>query len=72
MDGLRERNEDNGVRTTNYVAGRKGISWHRFRDIPVEREWAGFSAQPTYEDAESVAAALLDAFAGAAGDGGIT
>ena len=61
---LRERNEENGVRTATYVAGRKGIAWHRFRDIPIEREWAGFSAQPTYADAEQVAAALLDAFSG--------
>ena len=61
---LRQRNEENGVRTITYVAGRKGIAWHRFRDIPIEREWAGFSAQPTYADAEQVAAALLDAFSG--------
>jgi len=67
---LRQRNEENGVRTVTYVAGRKGIAWHRFRDIPVEQEWAGFSAQPTYADAESVATALLDAFAGEGGDGG--
>ena len=67
---LRQRNEENGVRTITYVAGRKGIAWHRFRDIPIEREWAGFSAQPTYADAESVATALLDAFAGEDGDGG--
>src|SRR5262249_50047497 len=61
---LRQRNDENGVRTITYVCGRKGIAWHRFRDIPIEREWAGFSAQPTYADAESVATALLDAFAG--------
>ena len=28
---LRERNRENGVATVNYVAGRKGIGWHRFR-----------------------------------------
>jgi F-type H+-transporting ATPase subunit gamma len=67
---LRQRNEENGVRTITYVAGRKGIAWHRFRDIPLEREWAGFSAQPTYADAESIATVLLDAFAGEGGDDG--
>jgi F-type H+-transporting ATPase subunit gamma len=61
---LRERHDESGVRTTTYVAGRKGIAWHRFRDIPVTEEWSGFSAQPTYADAEKVAAALLDAFTG--------
>jgi F-type H+-transporting ATPase subunit gamma len=59
---LRQRNSDNGVRTHTYVAGRKGIAWHRFRDIPVVREWSGFSAQPTYADAEQVAAELIEAF----------
>jgi F-type H+-transporting ATPase subunit gamma len=59
---LRERNEGKGVRSTVYVTGRKGIGWHRFRNVPIEREWAGFSAQPTYADAEAVATALLEAF----------
>jgi F-type H+-transporting ATPase subunit gamma len=61
---LRQRNSDNGIVTVNYVAGRKGIAWHRFRDLPIEREWSGFSAQPSYADAEAVATALLDAFEG--------
>ena len=64
---LRERNDENGVRTTTYVAGNKGIAWHRFREIPVEQAWSGFSAQPTYADAEKVAATLLDAFTGEGG-----
>ena len=68
---LRERNRENGVATANYVAGRKGIGWHRFRDLPIEQEWSGFSAQPTYAQAEEVAAALLDAFEKDAADGGI-
>jgi F-type H+-transporting ATPase subunit gamma len=59
---LRQRNEDAGVESVTYVAGRKGISWHRFRNINIEHEWSGFSAQPKYSDAESVAAALLEAF----------
>jgi F-type H+-transporting ATPase subunit gamma len=44
------------------VAGRKGIAWHRFREIPIVEEWSGFSSQPTYADAERVATALLTAF----------
>jgi F-type H+-transporting ATPase subunit gamma len=59
---LRQRNEEAGTESVVYVAGRKGIAWHRFRDIHIEHEWSGFSAQPKYSDAESVAAALLDAF----------
>ena len=67
---LRERNEGNGVRSAVYVTGRKGIGWHRFRNVPVEQEWAGFSAQPTYADAEAVATALLEAFSDDEGTSG--
>jgi len=68
---LRETNRENGVATVNYVTGRKGIGWHRFRDLPIEAEWSGFSAQPTYAKAEEVATALLDAFEKDAADGGV-
>src|SRR3984957_16974312 len=59
---LRQRNTDDGVKTLNYVAGRKGIGWHRFRDLEMVEQWFGFSAQPTYADAERLATAVLDAF----------
>jgi F-type H+-transporting ATPase subunit gamma len=68
---LRERNHESGCATINYVAGRKGIGWHRFRDLPIEAEWSGFSSQPTYAKAEEVATALLDAFEKDAVDGGV-
>jgi F-type H+-transporting ATPase subunit gamma len=68
---LRQRNHDNRVASVNYVAGRKGIAWHRFRGITVEREWSGFSAQPTYADAEAVATALLEAFEAPTAEGGV-
>jgi F-type H+-transporting ATPase subunit gamma len=34
---LRQRNSDNGVNNVVFAAGRKGIGWHRFRDIPIEQ-----------------------------------
>ena len=68
---LRERNRERGSATINYVTGRKGIGWHRFRDLPIEAEWSGFSSQPTYAQAEEVATALLDAFEKDAKDGGV-
>jgi F-type H+-transporting ATPase subunit gamma len=68
---LRQRNQENRVASLTYVAGRKGIAWHRFRDIALEREWSGFSARPTYADAEAVASALLEAFEAPTGDGGV-
>jgi F-type H+-transporting ATPase subunit gamma len=68
---LRERNHESGAATITYVTGRKGIAWHRFRNLAVEAEWSGFSAQPTYAQAEEVAMALLDAFEKDAKDGGV-
>jgi F-type H+-transporting ATPase subunit gamma len=68
---LRQRHQEAGITTVNYVTGRKGIGWHRFRDLPIEAEWSGFSAQPTYAKAEEVATALLDAFEKDAKDGGV-
>ncbi len=68
---LRQRNADNGVTTVNYVAGRKGIAWHRFRDLELAETWNGFSAQPSYADAERVAGVLLDAFEADASAGGV-
>ena len=68
---LRQANEDNGVQNVIYVAGRKGIGWHRFRDLPVQQEWSGFSARPSYADAEKVAAALLEVFERPTAEGGV-
>jgi F-type H+-transporting ATPase subunit gamma len=67
---LRQRNSDSDVESVTYVAGRKGIAWHRFRDIPIQQEWSGFSARPSYADAESVATPLLEAFEASSGEGG--
>jgi len=32
---LRQRNTEDGITSLNYVAGRKGIAWHRFRELPI-------------------------------------
>jgi F-type H+-transporting ATPase subunit gamma len=68
---LRQTNTDNGTTTVNYVAGRKGIAWHRFRDLELAETWSGFSAQPTYAEAERIAAILLEAFEKNVADGGV-
>jgi F-type H+-transporting ATPase subunit gamma len=68
---LRQANEDNGVQNVIYVAGRKGIGWHRFRDLAIQQEWSGFSARPSYADAEKVAAALLEVFERPTAEGGV-
>ena len=59
---LRERLRQRGVQPVLYVAGRKGISWHRFRELELAGSWSGFSAQPRYRDAKAIADVLLEAF----------
>ena len=45
-----------------YVVGRKGETYYRFRDRPVEETWTGFSEQPNYSDAQAVGSTLIEAF----------
>jgi F-type H+-transporting ATPase subunit gamma len=52
----------NGLQVLPYVAGRKGIVWHRFRDRDITAEWSGFSEQPQFTDASEIAARLLEDF----------
>src|SRR5579864_8753136 len=65
---LRQLLHERGVEPVLYVAGRKGISWHRFRELELAGSWSGFSASPRYRDAQEVSEALLEAF-GAGRDG---
>jgi F-type H+-transporting ATPase subunit gamma len=59
---LRQLLRDRGVQPVLYVAGRKGITWHRFRELELAGSWSGFSALPRYRDAKVIADALLEAF----------
>jgi F-type H+-transporting ATPase subunit gamma len=68
---LRQRSNAEGTETVSYVAGRKGLAWHRFRDIVMASEWSGFSVQPSYADAERVATAVLEAFEKTSAGGGV-
>jgi len=68
---LRQRNSESAVASDVYVAGRKGIGWHRFREVPLAGEWSGFSAAPSYAAAEEIAVAMLDAFEKPTGEGGV-
>jgi F-type H+-transporting ATPase subunit gamma len=59
---LRQTLHERGVQPVLYVAGRKGISWHRFRELELAGSWSGFSATPRYSDAKAIADVLLEAF----------
>jgi F-type H+-transporting ATPase subunit gamma len=59
---LRELMHERGLEPVLYVTGRKGVGWHRFRQLEMAGTWMGFSAAPTYRDAEQVTTTLLEAF----------
>jgi F-type H+-transporting ATPase subunit gamma len=61
---------DEGYEVVPYVVGRKGVAWFKFRGRPIARAWTGISDQPTYEDATSIADAVLDRFHQQTEDGG--
>jgi F-type H+-transporting ATPase subunit gamma len=66
---LRQLLRDRGLEPVLYVTGRKGIGWHRFRELELAGSWSGFSSTPRYRNAQEVSAALLEAFN--AEDGGV-
>jgi F-type H+-transporting ATPase subunit gamma len=46
-----------------YVIGKKGVGYFRFRGVPMQASWQGFSEVPPYEEAERVGRALIKDFA---------
>ena len=59
---LRQALRERRLEPVLYVAGRKGIAWHRFRELELAGSWSGFSATPRYRDAKAIADVLLEAF----------
>jgi F-type H+-transporting ATPase subunit gamma len=62
---------DQRVETVPFVAGRKGISWHRFRGREMGGEWSGFSDTPAYDNAREITEALLAAYEQPTEEGGV-
>jgi F-type H+-transporting ATPase subunit gamma len=59
---------EEGKQVDTYICGRKGEAYFKFRQRPVVRSWTGFSDQPSYEVAQEVGQALIDAFMDGEGD----
>ncbi|MQA87351.1 MAG: F0F1 ATP synthase subunit gamma [Streptosporangiales bacterium] len=70
-EALAAKLRDEGKEPVIYVAGRKGIGWYRFRGRDIEREWSGFSGNPSYDRAEQIGQALVAAFSRPEEDGGV-
>ncbi len=68
---LRALLEGQGVEVLPFVAGRKGIVWHRFRRREVAAEWSGFSDTPRQGNAEEITQALIEAYQRPTEDGGV-
>ena len=64
---LREALRRRGITPEVYVAGRKGVGWHRFRQVEVAQSWTGFSAAPSYADADAITRVLLKQFTAESG-----
>lgn len=52
-----------------YVVGRKALGYYTFRNWTITESWAGFSEQPSYDDASAIASTLVDTFMAGAGNG---
>jgi F-type H+-transporting ATPase subunit gamma len=52
-----------------YVVGRKGVTFYRFRNRPIEASWTGFSEQPSFADARVIGETLIEAFSRDVDDG---
>jgi len=46
-----------------YAVGKKGVGYFRFRGVPMQDSWQGFSEVPPYEKAEVVGRRLIEDFA---------
>ncbi len=68
---LRGLLSERGLETVSFVSGRKGITWHRFRQMVMAAEWSGFSDTPRQANAAELTQTLLDAYALPADQGGV-
>ncbi|MTK01095.1 F0F1 ATP synthase subunit gamma [Micromonospora sp. CP22] len=67
-ESLIARLRADGKEPVLYVVGRKGVSFYRFRNRPIEASWTGFSEQPSFADAREVGETLIKAFVSGADD----
>ncbi|HEX6873082.1 MAG TPA: F0F1 ATP synthase subunit gamma [Micromonosporaceae bacterium] len=65
---LISRLREDGKQVMLYVVGRKGVTYYRFRNRPIEASWTGFSEQPTFADAREIGRTLIEAFVAGADD----
>jgi len=52
-----------GLEPVLYVVGKKGVGYFRFRGVPMQESWQGFSEVPPYDKAEEIGRRLIQDFA---------
>jgi F-type H+-transporting ATPase subunit gamma len=62
VEGVVERVRRTGAEPVIYASGKKGIGYFRFRGVPFEATWSGFSEVPRYEIAAEIGTRLIDDF----------
>ncbi|MFZ2623830.1 MAG: F0F1 ATP synthase subunit gamma [Propionibacterium sp.] len=70
-EGLLEHLSEVGLETVIYTVGRKAKEYFRFRHVPVERSWTGFSEEPHYEQAREIGSVLIDKLFQPTAEGGV-
>jgi F-type H+-transporting ATPase subunit gamma len=68
---LTERLRGEGKEVDNYLVGRKGVAYYSFREREIAESWTGFTDNPTYADAKTVAGPLIDAVLKETAEGGV-
>jgi F-type H+-transporting ATPase subunit gamma len=68
---LAEKLRGEGKTIVPYIAGRKGVSYYRFRRRDMAEQWVGFSDAPQFENAKEIADTLIDAFLKDTSEGGV-
>jgi F-type H+-transporting ATPase subunit gamma len=68
---LAEKLRGEGKTVVPYIAGRKGVSYYRFRRRDIAEQWVGFSDAPQFENAKEIADTLIDAFLQDPAEGGV-
>ncbi|WP_037851811.1 F0F1 ATP synthase subunit gamma [Streptomyces sp. NRRL S-340] len=68
---LTERLEREGRQVDTYIVGRRGVAHYNFRERTVAGSFTGFTDEPTYADAKTVAAPLIEAIEKDTAEGGV-
>ncbi|MDF3297842.1 F0F1 ATP synthase subunit gamma [Streptomyces tropicalis] len=68
---LTERLEREGKQVDTYIVGRRGVAHYNFRERTISESWTGFTDEPTYADAKTVAAPLIEVIERETADGGV-